>query len=132
MDAVSHGDIRYNKKLWEGITIQPVSMTEDAAFPHGEACDAFGDGTVYFVNLAGHSAGMTGVLVQNRGKYVILTGDACYNRHNWEDLKLPGITANAQKAKKSIEWVAKMSKSANCVEILATHDAEILPHSLEL
>lgn len=130
--AVSQGDIRYNKKLWDGIAIRPVPMTADAAFPHGEAWDVFGDKTVYFVNLAGHSAGMTGVLVQNNGNYVILTGDACYNRHNWEEGKLPGITADAKKAKTSIEWVAKMAASPNCVEILATHDAEIAPHSLEL
>lgn len=130
--AVSHGDIRYNKKLWEGIAIRPVPMTGNAAFPHGEAWDVFGDGTVYFVNLAGHSAGMTGVLVQNGGKFVILTGDACYNRHNWEDIKLPGITADAKKAEASIRWIAKKSRSINCVEILATHDPEVLPHSLEL
>lgn len=132
LEAAAHGDIRYNPKLWEDISIRPVPMTENPAFPHGEAWDVFGDETVYFVNLAGHSAGMTGVLIQHNGKKVILTGDACYNRHNWEDMKLPGITADAEKAKRSIEWVAKMSASPNCMEILATHDAEILPHTVEL
>lgn len=130
--AVAEGDIRYNKKLWEGIPIQSIPMTENAAFPHGEVWDVFGDETVYFVNLAGHSAGMTGVLIQNNGKYVILTGDACYNRHNWENLKLPGITADTEKARKSIEWVAEMSKSPDCVEILATHDPEVSPHTTQL
>lgn len=132
LEAVANGDIRYNKKLWEGIGIQPAPMTQNADFPHNEAWDVFGDETVYFVNLAGHSAGMIGVLIKNNGKYVILTGDACYNRHNWEDGKLPGITADVKKAKKSVELVAKMSKSPNCVEILATHDAEVVPHLIDL
>lgn len=132
LKAVEKGDIRYNKKLWAGIPIQPVPMTENSAFPHDEAWDVFDDGTVYFVNLAGHSAGMTGVMVQSSEKFVILTGDSCYNHHNWEDLKLPGITSDAEKAKKSIEWVAKMAASPNCMEILATHDADAVPHSIEL
>lgn len=130
--AARQGDIRYNKKLWENIPVRPIPMADNDAFPHKKAWDVFGDGTVYFVDLAGHSAGMTGVLIQNNGKYVILTGDACYSRRNWEDLKLPGITADADKAKRSIEWVARMAKSADCVEILATHDPEIVPHSLEI
>lgn len=130
--AVARGDIRYNKKLWQGIDIKPVPMAANAAFPHKRAWDVFGDGTVYFVDLAGHSAGMTGVMIQNAGQYVILTGDACYNRNNWQQLKLPGITADAEKAKKSIEWVAKMAAQPGCVEILATHDAEVQPHTVEL
>lgn len=132
LDAVRQGDIRYNEKLWEGIDIKPVPMSKNSGFPHHEAWDVFGDGTVFFVNLAGHSAGMTGVMIKNNGKFVILTGDACYNRHSWENRKLPGITADAGKARKSIEWVAKMSKSPDCVEILATHDPEVVPHSIEL
>jgi len=132
LNAVSRGNIRYNKKLWAGIPVLPVPMVENAAFPHRQAWDVFGDGTVYFVNLAGHSAGMTGVMIQNNGRYIILTGDACYNCQNWKDLKLPGITVDDDAARKSIEWIAGMSRSPNCVEILATHDSEVLPHSIEL
>ena len=71
-------------------------------------------------------------MIQNAGRFVILTGDACYNCHNWEEQKLPGILTDADQAKRSIEWVAKMSEEPNCAEILATHDPEILPHSIEL
>lgn len=132
LSAAARGDIRYNKKLWEGVKIMPVPMSENEAFPFGHSWDVFGDGTINFIDLAGHSAGLTGAIIRNNGKYVIITGDACYNRHSYEDLKMPGITADADKARKSIEWVSKMSKSENCVEILASHDGEALPHSIEL
>lgn len=130
--AAKSGDIRYNPNLWAGIDIEPVAMQAGSQWPHGEACDVFGDGTVYYVTLAGHSAGMTGVLVQNGGRFVVITGDACYNRHSWQQLKMPGITADKAKAMRSLEWVKAMSEKPGCVEVLATHDPEVEPHTIEL
>jgi N-acyl homoserine lactone hydrolase len=94
--------------------------------------DVFGDGSVQFVDLAGHSDGTTGVLVQNGGRFVLMTADACYNRRNWEQLKLQGITTDREKAMRALSWVREMSRKPDCAEILATHDADIRPHVITL
>jgi N-acyl homoserine lactone hydrolase len=85
-----------------------------------------------FVDLAGHSDGTTGVLIQNGGRFVMLTADACYNRQNWEQLRLQGITTDREKALRALEWVRMMSREPGCAGILATHDPEIKPHTIEL
>ncbi|MDO5540913.1 MAG: hypothetical protein Q4F83_12740 [Eubacteriales bacterium] len=69
--------------------------------PHGRSFDVFQDGTVQFVDVLGHSAGTTGVPIHNQGKFVLITADACYNRQSWEQMCLPGITVNRDKAEAS-------------------------------
>ena len=130
--AVEKGDIRYNRKLWENIAIQPIHMENTGLGPHGRSVDVFQDGTVQFVDVSGHSAGTTGVLIQNQGKFVLITADACYNRQSWEQMCLPGIMVNKDKAKASLKWVHDMSQKKECMEILATHDPEIRPHKIIL
>lgn len=132
LEAADRGGLRYRRKLWEGVPIQPLPMTHTGVGPNGMSFDVFGDGSVQFVDLSGHSDGTTGVLLQNGGRFVILTADACYNRKNWEQLRLQGITTNREKALRALEWVRKMSREPGCAEILATHDPEIRPHTIEL
>lgn len=132
LNAVRRGDIRYNRKLWEGISIAPLPLEHSGIGPNGLSFDVFGDGTVQFVDLSGHSDGTTGVIVKNGDRFVVLTADACYNRQNWEQLKLQGITTDKEKALRALEWVRAMSRKAECAEILATHDPEIQPHTIEL
>jgi N-acyl homoserine lactone hydrolase len=132
LKAASRLDMRYNRKLWEGIPIVPVPMAHTGIGPEGMSFDVFGDGSIQFVDLSGHSAGTTGVLITSGGRFVLLTADACYNRSNWEKLKLQGITTDKGKALRALEWVQKMSRQPGCAEILATHDPEIQPHMIKL
>lgn len=130
LHAIDKGDIRYNKKIWKNIEIHPIHMEDTGLGPHGRSFDVFQNGTVQFVDLSGHSAGTTGVLVSNHGKIVLITSDACYNHQSWEKMCLPGITVNKQKAKRALGWIHDMSRREGCVEILATHDPEIKPHKI--
>lgn len=130
--AANRGELRYNRKLWEGVSIEPVPMAHTGIGPNGMSFDVFGDGSVHFVDLSGHSDGTAGVLIRSGGRFVILTADACYNRQNWEQLKLQGITTDENKAMRTLEWVQKMSRRPDCAEILATHDPEIRPHVITL
>jgi glyoxylase-like metal-dependent hydrolase (beta-lactamase superfamily II) len=132
LEAAKRGGIRYNRKLWENIPIAPLPMTRSGLGPNGMSDDVFGDGGVQLIDLAGHSDGTTGVLIQNGGRFVILTADACYNRQNWEQLKLQGITTNPEKALRALAWVQKMSRQPGCAGILATHDPEVKPHEIIL
>lgn len=130
--AANAKSLRYNSNLWRGVPILPIPLLYYDGFPNRRAFDVFGDKKVWFVDLSGHSEGNTGVLVENDGKFVIITGDACYGRQNREERKLPGIISNKERAEKSVKWVSKMAKSESCVEILASHDPEIQPHIIEL
>lgn len=130
--AADRGDVRYNRNLWKDIPIEPLPMAHTGVGPNGLSFDVFGDGSVRFVDLSGHSAGTTGVLIQNGGRFVLLTADACYSRQNWEQLKLQGITTNPVEALRALVWVRGMSRRPGCAEILATHDPEVRPHTIEL
>lgn len=130
--AADRGGVRYNRKLWEGVRFTPIPMAHTGIGPNGMSFDVFGDGSVQFIDLAGHSDGTTGVLAQNGGRFVLMTADACYNRRNWEQLKLQGITTNREKAMRALSWVREMSRKPDCAEILATHDADIRPHVITL
>lgn len=130
--AVGKGDIRYNKKLWENIIIHPFQMKDTGIGPHGRSLDVFQDGTVQFIDMSGHSAGTTGVIINNQERFVLITADACYNHQSWEEMRLPGITVDRDKAEAALRWVHDMSKKKECVEILATHDPEIKPHRIVL
>ena len=37
-----------------------------------------------------------------------------------------------EKMRKTLKWVQEMSKKEGCVEVLATHDPEVIPHVIEL
>lgn len=132
LDAAIHGGLRYNACLWEGIDFEALEMQDIGIGPSGRGMDVFGDGSVRLVGLEGHSAGMTGLLLSGADGFVVITGDACYNRRSWEDLRLPGITIDETKAKSALEWVQKMSRDPRCIEILATHDPAVKPHIISL
>lgn len=124
--------IRYNRKMWDGIHLEPVCFQDDKSMPHHKSWDVFQDGSVKFIELSGHSRGMTGVMVQHDGRFVIITGDACYNRHNWEEYKLQGITTDRNQAMRSIRWIAEMAGKEGCAGILASHDPEMKEKVIEL
>lgn len=92
MAAATKHHVRYRKQLWEDVTIQ--------TFPN-EEYDLLRDGSIILIPLPGHSAGMTGVKIQNERKYVMIAGDAGYCRQSWEQLILPGIAWDKQKTLKS-------------------------------
>lgn len=113
--AAAKPNVRYLKRLWGDVTIH--------SFPN-EEYDLFGDESIMLIPLPGHSAGMTGVKIQNGRKYVMIAGDAGYCRHSWERLILPGITWDKQEALKSLRLLQAASRDTDCVVVLATHDRE--------
>lgn len=131
-DAAQGSHPRYRKALWEGLNVEPVELEHTGLGPVGESLDVFGDGSVQLVALPGHSAGMTGLLLQDGEKFVIITGDGAYCHASWEKELLPGITYNRALAARTVHWLHEMSLKPGCVELLATHDPEIEPHIIEL
>ena len=132
LDAVNKGEIRYSKRLYEGVDIKPFEMTPSEHGPFKRSYDVFGDGTVLMVDVAGHSKGTAATLIQNNGKFVLLTADCGYAKESWENIRLPGPLSDKKKMIDTLKWVKDMSNKEGCVEILATHDPEIKPHVIEL
>lgn len=130
--AMKKGNIRYYNGLWKNINFETIKMISSNYGPFHRSYDVFGDESVVLLDLSGHSKGTMGVMISNQEKYVLITSDSSYNRNSWEELKLPGITVDKQKAMSVLEWIQQTSKDHNCLEILATHDPEIVPHSITL
>lgn len=57
------------------------------AFDHG--LDLFGDGSLFLIDMAGHTAGSMGLWANLDGGPVLLAGDAAWVLDNFEDLALP-------------------------------------------
>jgi N-acyl homoserine lactone hydrolase len=76
--AVSKGSLRYLRHMWEGVPIKTFSMKASEFGPQQKAFDLFGDRSVIFVHSPGHSKGLTSIIIQRNGKFVLLAPDTGY------------------------------------------------------
>jgi N-acyl homoserine lactone hydrolase len=84
--------------------------------------DIFGDGTVTCVPTPGHTPGHQSLRVKTpRGDFV-LCGDACYLRQSLEQMHLPGILHDREKALNSLRWFQKMQDEHH--RLMFGHDPE--------
>lgn len=72
----------------------------------------------------GHSEGSTAYPVRGKTGYAAFVGDDSYNRHSWENLKLPGPVYNDDDMRKTLKWVRKLSRDPECTGIYAAHDPD--------
>lgn len=124
--------VRYYSGLWEGVNLEAFKLSDSKYGPFLKSFDVFGDERVIMIFTPGHSQGSCVMLVQNNGKFVLLTGDTGYARSSWEDLRMPGPVYDKNDIMKSLKWVQEMSQKETCVEVLANHDPEVKPHVIEL
>ena len=124
LDKKNIRGVRYNKNFWKGIDFSFYNMMPDRNAPFGQSCDLFDDGSVIVYLTPSHSAGSVAIEVNESGRFALFTGDNGYNRHSWEDLKLPGPIYDKQNMKKALEWVRSESRKENCTGIYAAHDPE--------
>lgn len=130
--SVIKGNIRYSRRLWKDVDIQPFSMNDSKYGPFNRAFDVFGDGTILMIDANGHTEGNFITMIKNNDKFVLLTADCGYSKESWEQIRLPGPISNKDNMIKSLKWVQTMANDENCVEVLATHDPNIKPHVIEL
>ena len=121
--AAAKFDPRYHKSLWKGLDLE--------TFPNSDV-DLFKDGTITLIPLPGHSAGMSGIKVQDQDEFVIIAGDSGYCRESFENLELPGIVWNKTKALESLKKLQNYSMDSHCKGILMTHDRETRSKVIEL
>ena len=117
-------DVRYRKAFWKSAHVEMLAMQDDPKAPFGKSCDLFGDGSVRVIFTPGHSEGSVAILAYDGGNYAAFVGDDSYNRHSWEELKLPGPVYDEKEMLTTLKWVQSLSKDPACIGIYAAHDGE--------
>jgi glyoxylase-like metal-dependent hydrolase (beta-lactamase superfamily II) len=115
----------YSRKMWQGM---PIETFEPEAIPFGpyrKGLDLFGDGLLYLVYTPGHTRGQLSILVKVQAGYVLLATDVGYAPRSWEQMILPGVLADEQQARESLQWVREFSQREDCVAVLANHDPDV-------
>lgn len=124
--------VRYYNGWWEGIELTEFEWN-DTQGPVGKSYDLLGDGSIELINIPGHADGLFAVKAANEeGKFVLLFSDGGYAGKSWKEMITSGIAADKTLQKQSLAWIRVQSLDENCVESLANHDPDILPHVIEL
>lgn len=138
------------RQVWDTF-IQFKDITDRPCFygcalgPLGRGFDLFGDDSVLCVACPGHTDGQFAVMINKApsgrfanagngiygGKYVILASDAAFSQRNIDDMVIPGYGFDRNRQLNAIKWLKKMQDDPNCVELVCSHDPEIVPHTIE-
>lgn len=129
---VSTGPVRFRKAWWKGVDLETFEWNGTEG-PAGCSYDLFGDGSVVLINIPGHSAGLCAVkLTGEDGRFVLLAADGGYAKKSWEQMITSGISEDKDLQRKSLSWIREMSNDPKCISVLASHDTEVVPHTIEL
>ncbi|WP_455715059.1 MBL fold metallo-hydrolase [Anaerosporobacter sp.] len=130
--ASKHSVTRYKKKWWKDVKLSGFDWNDDKG-PVNKSYDLFGDGSVQLINIPGHADGLFAVkIVGADGKYVLLYSDGGYARRSWEEMITSGISLDKKLQKQSLLWIREQSLDDNCIESLANHDPNVIPHNILL
>lgn len=125
--------LRYSSSMWKHVKLTEFAFKDTGIGPFGKSYNLFGDGSVQLVSIPGHSEGLYAVLITNEmGQYALLYSDGGYAAKSWQRLICSGIATDREKQRKSLAWIAKMSGNENCVESIANHDPDVVPHTIQL
>ena len=124
---------RYAASMWKGVNLTQFRFEDSGIGPVGKSYDLFDDGSVQLVSIPGHADGQFAVLIQNtEGKFVLLFADGGYSGKSWQEMIRPGISLDPKKQMRSLAWIRDMSMSEDCIESIANHAVEVLPHTVIL
>ena len=130
LDDTKKYPIRYVASIWHGVEFEPFDFNDTGVGSVGKSFDLLGDGSIELVNIPGHTSGLTAVKLNSGGKFVLLFSDGGYAKKSWQELIPPGTALNEELAFKSLQWIREMSLQENCVESLANHDPDVVPHEI--
>lgn len=123
---------RYHSRWWDCVDLQTHGWNGEEG-PFGRSYDIFGDGSVVQINIPGHCPGLCATRIAgDDGRFVLLFSDGGYARKSWEQMITSGICDDKEAQKKSLVWIREQSLSDGCVESLANHDPDVVPHVIEL
>ena len=70
--------------------------------------------------------------VHDGREFILLTSDAGYGRRSLEEDLRPGVVINAGWARRSLDWIRQVAKDPRCLRVIASHDPEIIPETIQL
>ena len=124
--------VRYFKGWWDNVNLTEFDWN-DTEGPVGKSYNLLGDGSIELINIPGHADGLYAVKIKNNeGKFVLLFSDGGYAKKSWEEMITSGIAADKKLQKQSLLWIREQSLDKNCIESLANHDPDIVPHIIEM
>ncbi|RYE00458.1 MAG: N-acyl homoserine lactonase family protein [Sphingobacteriales bacterium] len=124
--------IVYAAAMWSGVNLENFSFEPSAFGPENLAFDLFKDGSVQLISTPGHTAGLTSLIIKSGDQFILLCADVAYSERSWNELVLPGLTTSNKKAKRSLMWIAQLSKDPACRGIYASHDGSIAEQVITL
>ena len=130
--AAQKPSISYLKRWWQGINVETFNLSDCGVGPVGKAWNIFGDHTVEFFKLPGHTPGMVGARIINNGKYLLLTADCGYGRRSWEEMIVPSVVSCREAFENSLRWLMERSKDPNCIDVLANHETDLKTYEYEI
>lgn len=109
--------------------VKTVDLSNEKAFgaiDHGR--DLFGDGTVFLVDLSGHSVGNMGAWLNLDNGPVLLPGDATFYLDNHQDLALPdkSLIFDVDKYWRRLYQMRALQEAALQLVIIPGHDLTVL------
>ena len=123
IEAGNSSEVRYWKKQWENIRIEPIPFQDTGEGIVGKSWDVYGDGSIKVIATPGHAKGSITVLIQNEEQSILIAGDTGYEKSSWREGRLPGPVDDKTNMMRALEWVKELEK--NGTTILARHDPEI-------
>ena len=63
---------------------------------------------------------------------MLLFADGGYAAKSWQQMITSGIALDKAMQRKSLQWIREQSLLPLCVESLATHDTDVVPHTITL
>lgn len=155
-DAEKH-KVRYAHHMWDGIDFDLFDFTDYSEGkevekvvsnelymkkgPVGKTFDLFGDGSIELILITGHTMGLSAMKineldedgkVKEDGKYVLLFSDGGYAEKSWKQMIPPGTALDEKMAYESLQWIHDVSSDKHCLESLANHDSDVVPHEILL
>lgn len=126
------GKIRFQPRWWSGVDLRTFDWNGSEG-PVGHSFDLLGDGSVKMIHIPGHSEGLCALkLTGGDGKFVLLFADGGYAAKSWKEMITSGIALDKKQQKHSLAWIREQAMSKDCVEALASHDADVKPHVIEI
>jgi len=124
--------IVYSSSMWSGINLDCFSFESSNLGPEKLSFDLFDDGSVQLISTPGHTAGLTSLIVSSGAQFILLCADVAYSERSWKEQILPGLTTSKKKAKRSLAWIAQLSKDPACRGIYASHDGSVAEQVITL
>lgn len=122
---------RYQRRWLNGVNLELFDWNATDGPVH-QSFDLFGDGSVTMVNIPGHSDGLCAVKISNAdGRFVLLCSDGAYATRSWRDMVTSGIASDKVLQLQSLNWIREQSLSPKCIAVIANHDPDVTPHTIE-